>query len=411
MTILDDIINSIVGGNIEQLLLYFPIFIIGIGLLVLIIFYVKDRWHIILGWSLKFKEKAKKSKIKKVIKKVEETRKVDYKKEVENLLKDKDSTKAMDRFLVLINQYFAQLFNLHPVFTYEELINELEKKKKVDLKTFCEKIVRIEFSKNEVSRQELESIANEFLNLTKTPSLRLKLPSPKFIKNIKLFEKLKRFKEELQSDLEKEKTFEDKIEMVIEKVTKSSWGLIKGYFSSTKVPKKVSFDAVLEDVKQHKTSKGTLFDEDRQPTIEGFFYFIYLRVRKKIRENEKVNEINSIIKQGAYVLLEKRDVIEAQDLYYSLIPLYNSLSDKQKSRMLPKIVLFYEDINNAINFHKAMMYMLHLKLALKSKENTIAEQLYSEVSKIYEQLPSQYKNNLYEQFLDLEKELNPKEAE
>ncbi|MCG2718213.1 MAG: hypothetical protein L6408_05190 [Nanoarchaeota archaeon] len=164
---------------------------------------------------------------------------------------------------------------------------------------------------------------------------------------------------------------------------------------------------MLEDVNKHKRKKGLkkIFDEE-QPTVEGFFYFIYLVLRKKLMEERKVKEINNIIKKGRTTLLEKGDVIQVRELYNLLIPLYNSLSDKNKRKILKKIVLFYEDINDVMKFQKSMMYLLQLKLALGSKNSERARQFYSKVSELYEQMPSKYKNEIYEQFLGLEKELN-----
>ncbi|MBU4502880.1 MAG: hypothetical protein KKA79_09870 [Nanoarchaeota archaeon] len=412
--VLDDVINTIIEGNIEQLLLYLPIFIIGIGFLILVGPYIKNHSGTVKNTfsSLlsKFKRKPQGSEIKKIKEKLEDKeQKIDYTKEVERVLKEKNPAADMDNLLILINQYFSQLLNLRYVFTYEELIKELEKRRKSRLKEFCENLLELEFSKNEVSRAELESIAYEFLNIIKKHPLKwLKKPAPKeFIKRIKFLNRLRRFKKELQRDLEKKKTIQDKIDKVIEKIIKTVWKSIKHHFASTKIPKKVSFNAVLEDVNKHERKKGLkkIFDEEH-PTVEGFFYFIYLVVRKKLREERKVKELNNIIKEGRTALLEKGDVIQVRELYNLLIPLYNSISDKNKRKILKKIALFYEDINDIMKFQKAMMYLLQLKLALGSKNSERARQFYSKVSELYEQMPSKYKNEIYEQFLGLEKELN-----
>jgi hypothetical protein len=398
------------AGNVEQLLLYFPIIIIGIGVLIMLGMYAKDHWHAVLNWTSELKKiKTAKSKrpTKMLGKRIEEKQKINYKTEVGKILEEKNTIKSMDRLLILINQYFAQILGMQQAFTYEELIKEFEKKEKTNLKEFCEALLRIEFSKNEISREELEGIANEFLEITKTHIFRFELYKPGFIKRIKIFNRLSRFKKELQRELEKKKTIQDKVSKVIEKTTEAVWGPVKGYFSPVSIPKKVSFNKVLSDVKQNKQEKSfkSLFDEE-QPTLEGFFYFIYLTLRKGIKENKKINEINGVIIQGRKLLSEKKDVIQAETLYYSLIPICNSLSDKNKRKTFKKIVLFYEDIQNAVNLQKAVRYLLQMKLALKSKQTIKAKQAYLEVSKIYEQLPSHYKNEIYEQFLDLEKELN-----
>lgn len=408
--IIDDLINMLMTGNVEQLLLYFPIIIIGIGVLIMLGMYAKDHWHVVLNWISELKNiKTAKSKrqTKTLGKRIEEKQKINYKTEVKKILEEKNTTKAMDKLLILINQYFAQLLGVQQAFTYEELIKEFEKKGKTNLKEFCEDLLRIEFSKNEVSREELVGIINEFLEITKTHILRFELYEPGFIKRIKIFNRLSRFKKELQRELEKKKTIQDKISKVIEKTTEAVWGSVKDYFSPVIVPKKVSFDIVLEDIKRSKQEKSfkSMFDEEKL-TVEGFFYFVYLILRKGIKESKKINEINDVITQGRKLLSEKKDVIQAETLYYSLMPMYNSLSDKNKRKTFKKIVLFYEGIQNAINLQKAMRYLLQMKLALESKQTLKAKQAYLEVSKIYEQLPSCYKNEIYEQFLDLEKELN-----
>lgn len=405
----DDIINSIMAGNLEQLLLYFPIIIIGIGALVMLGMYSKDHWHTVLNWIFELKElKAKKSKrqTKTTGKEIGEKQKINYKTEVQKILEEKNTTKAMDKFSILANQYFAQLLGLQQAFTYEELIKEFEKKEKKDLKEFCEDLLRIEFSKNEVSREELIGITNKFLKITKIHVLKFELYKPRLIKRIKIFNRLSRFKKELQIELEKKKTVQDKISKVIEKTTEAVWDSIRDYFSPVIVPKKVSFNTVLEDVKQNRQEKSfkSIFREEKL-TVEGFFYFMYLTLRKKIKENKKIDEINKVIIQGRKLLSEKKDVIQAKALYYSLIPAYNSLSDKNKRKIFTKIVLFYEGIQNAVNLQKAMRYLLQMKLALESKQVLKAKQAYAEVSQIYKQLPSYYKNEIYEQFLDLEKEL------
>lgn len=405
--ILDNIIRSIAEGNIEQILLYLPIFIILIGTSILAGIYLRDSWPTLLNMLLRLISKARRVKPQRIVEVKEEKQKIDYPREIEDLLKEKDSSKAMDRLSVLINQYFAQLFNLHEVFTYEELISELEKRKKINLKEFCEKLVRIEFSKNEVSRKELEDISDEFLSLIKKPSLRLIISPRRLVRKFKIIENFKRFRKELQRDLEREKTIQDKIVKFVEKIVTSSFGLVGGYFLPAKTPKKVSFEAVLEDVRQQKTKRSfrTIIAEDK-PTVEGLLYFVYLAIRKKLRENQKLSEINQIIKQGKQSLLEKQDVIQAETLYYSLIPIYVSLPDESKKKILPKIVLFYESINDVVKLQEAVRYLFQLKLALESNEKERAEQFYWMVSKIYEQLPAEYKNEIYEQFLGLERELN-----
>ena len=307
---LDEIINAIAEGGIEQLLLFFPILIIGIGLLVIAIPYIKGNWQTILSKLSKFKKKPIPSISKKIQSPIEKKQKpeINYQKEVEEILKEKYSAKAMEKLSVLINQYFSQLFNLRHVFTYEELINEMERKGRVKLKEFCENLLQIEFSKNEVSRRELENIAHNFLKITKEhPSEEIKEGvSKKPDKRAKFFNWLRRFKRELQRDLEKERTLEDKLERIIEKVGKSIWDFIKKFFSSTKVPKKISFKILSEGVKQHKPKKGlkAIFG-DESPTIESLFYFIYLTMRKRIREKKKIKEIKEVIKRGQFNLLKK----------------------------------------------------------------------------------------------------------
>jgi len=407
--ILDDMIRSIVEGDIEQILTYLPILIIIISTSILAGFYLTKSWPNLLDMMLRFVSKHKQVRPKKIIDAKQEKQNVDYPREVDNILKEKDASKAMDGLSVLINQYFSQLFNLHGTFTYEELINEMEKRNKTNLKEFCENLIKIEFSKNEISRKELEEVADDFLSLIKTRSLRLIISPKRLVRKFKTIESFKRFKRELQRDLEKEKTIQDKIIRFVEKISKSSWSSVKGYFSPTKVPKKISFEEVLEDVMRQKTKKslGTIIVEDK-PTVEGLLYFIYLALRKRLRENKKLNEINQIIENGKQILSEKQDVIQAETLYYSIIPIYASLPDKEKKRILAKIVLFYESINEVIKLQEATRYLFQLKLALESKEREKAEQLYLIVSKIYEQLPAEYKNEIYARFLDLEKRLNIK---
>lgn len=413
---LDSIIKSIVEGNVEQLLLYFPILIIGVGFLILITTYIKDHWKAI---SEKFKLSKLKKKTKLALSKktakgitARLKQKTDYKKETENILREKDPAKAMDRLSILINQYFSDMFDLHHAFTYEELISELEKKGRTQLKEFCENLLHIEFSKNEVSREEIESTAHEFLNIIKKhPPKQTGIPTQKSLfKRIKFFNQLKRFKKELLIDLEKQKTIQGKLEKFIGKTSSSVWTSIRSYLLPAKVPRKVSFNKVLEDVNKHKPKKGleSFFDEDN-PTVESFFYYAYLLIRKKVKERKKVKQIKEMLKKG-HELLEERDVIHAEETYNLIVQVYNSLSEEDRRKIFHKIVSFYEDITDCIKFQKAMMYMLQLKLALKSG-NEKARQFYSKISETYEQLPPKYKNEIYEQFLNLEKELNIRETE
>ncbi|MBM3199925.1 hypothetical protein FJZ53_03220 [Candidatus Woesearchaeota archaeon] len=404
---LDDVITSLMEGNLEQLLIYLPIAIIVVGALVMLLIYLKDNWGVIFDRFSKLKTRAIQTRPKKSGE-PQEVRKIDYEQEVDEVLKEQEPMKAMGGLSVLINQYFAQLLGLHGMFTHDELIDELEKKNKVNLKSFCEKLLELEYSKDEITKKELETIANEFLSIVKKHSPKSSITHPReFVKESKLFEGLKRFKSELLRDLEKKTTLEDKLGKVIDKTFQEIWGFIKEHFTPVNVPKKVSFNVVLEDVgakKKQKVLKNILSEE--RPTVESFFYFIYLAFRRRIRENKRVNNINRMLSQGKDALSKKkRDVLKAQQIYSSIIPVYNALSEKGKDKMLPKIVLFYEDINNAVNFQKAMMQLLQLKLALRSNEQKQAMQYYLEVSKIYEQLPQQYRNEIYEQFLSLEKEL------
>lgn len=337
----------------------------------------------------------------------------DYKKEIEEILKEKSPTEAMNRLSMIINQYFSKLFDLHYVFTYEEMIKKLKKDGKIRLKEFREKFLSLQFSKNVVSKEELENITYEFLEIIeKHPLKKWEQPPKKAIRKIKFFIRLRRFKKELQREWRRGKTFEEKLDKVVGKTGKTLWGDVRGYFSSTKTPRTVSFNAVIEDIKKYNKKRGltAIFEED-QPTVEGFFYFIYLIFRKRLMETKKIKKIKSIIEGGHSILLEKMDVIQAKATYNMILPIYNSLSTENQKRMLPKIVLFYEDINNCIKFQKARMYLSHLESTLKDRDSKKAKQFYSEVSKLYEQMPPHYKNIIYEQFLNLEKEFNISIAE
>ncbi len=408
--VLDEIINSIVEMNVEQLLLYFPIFIIGIGFLVIIITYIKNNWKTISDKFSKLKIKLRPTiapKKTKITLGEKQKLKIDYAKEVEKILGEKDPTKAMDKLSILVNQYFSSLFNLHYTFTYEELIDEMKKRGKEGLKEFCENLLRIEFSKNEVSKRELEGIVEDFLGIIKEYPLKTEgLLQRRFFEKIRFFNSLKRFKRELQKELEKRKTVEEKVEGVVEKTGKTVYTALKGYFSPAKVPKKVSFDALLDDVKERK--KKTVLERmfyGEKPTLESFFYFIYLILRKSLVEKKKVKEIEDLIKKGEREL-ETGNVTSAQALYDSIVFLYNSISNKDKKKIYLKISSFYNDIVDCIRFQKAMMGILQLKLALKSRKIETAQQSYSAVSKLYEELSSKYKNEVYKHFLDLEKEIN-----
>lgn len=416
--IFDNLIKAIVEGNIEQLLIYFPIFIIGVGLLVLLVISIKDSLKNVSGFlpsfrdisppSFKFKKPSFRfirPKKKRVEERVE--KEVDYKKEIDKVLKEKSSIKAMESLSILINQFFSHLLGLHYAFTYEEVIKKLEAGGKKGLKEFCEKLQQAHFSKDAVSREEVENIAYEFLDITKKYGPKGEQLTKKAVKKSKLLIQLKRFKKELQREWGKGKNIEEKLDKVVGKTGETVWDGVKGYFLPTKTPRTVSFNAVLKDIKKHERKKGlaTIFEED-YPTVEGFFYFVYLVLRKRIMENKKLNKIKGFIKEGQDILSTKMDVIQAQGVYTTLIPLYNSLSTENQKRILPKIVLFYEDINNCMKLQKAAMYLFHLELALKSHDGEKAKYFYSEVSKLYEQIPSQYKNKIYELFLNLEKKLN-----
>lgn len=409
---LEDIPKALAEGNIEQLILYFPIFVIGLGVLILIAVYMKGILKGLSGLlpNLKgislplprFKFKKPKRQLEGITG-LEES--INYQKEVGEIRKITNPTKAMDELSILINQYFSQLFDLHHIFTYEEIIKRLEKGGKIKLKEFCENLLHTQFSKNVVSKEELESIAQEFLEITK--KYPIKIFESKKLKKRKSFVRLRRFKKELQREWGKGKNLEDKLDKIIIKTGKTGWNFTKSFFFSTKVPKTVSFKAVLEDIKKYEKKEGItkIFKEDK-PTVEGFFYFIYLTLRKGMMERGKIKKIKGIIKGGETVLSKKRDVIRAQAMYNTIIPVYNSLSFKSKEKILPKIVFFYEEITNCMKFQKAMMYLLQLELSLKAKDNEKAKQFYFIIAGIYEQIPSQYKNVIYERFLNLEKEFN-----
>lgn len=347
---LDEIINSIVEGGVEQILLYIPILIIGIGCFVLIIFYLKDHWKAFADKISKLKKQP--SKPKQPDNRAKKKPGVDYKKEVEEITAKKNPTDAMDELLGLINKYFSQLLDMHYTFTYEELIEKLEKEKKVRLEGFCEKLLQIEFSKDEVTRKELKDIASEFLKIMKEyPLKKGEQPSKNLLERIKIFNKLKRFTGELKKDLEKEKTVVDKFSKAIGKTSKTIWDSTKDYFASTKTPRKVSFHKVLKDAEERKRKPffERIFHEEK-PTIEGFFYFLYLLVRKKITEKKKMDKLNDLIKRGQK-MLKGEEISRARAIYNSIIPLYNSLAPKNKRKMLPRIVKLYLEISK--NYKKA----------------------------------------------------------
>jgi len=411
MAYLDDLLTRLAEGNTEQILFYTPFLIIGLGILIMILIFIIRKLGNFSGFFAKLKEKFKSGKSKPVKSKTAlKEKKKDYKKLVSNALKITDPTKAMDELLIIINQYFSQLFNLKNVFTYEELISKVEENvKNVKLKEFCEKLINIGFSDNEVSREELEDIAKNFIILTKKHPLHTGLrPRPKaYLNKLKIFRRFRRFRKELKAELSKKKTIKEKTDKVIEKTGKTIWDSVKQKLWHTKVPKQVSFDNVISDISKNKQKDlKTVLKEEEKPTLESFFYFIYLFIRKRWAEQRNIRRINDIIIKGKHELMKKGDIAKAQELYYSIIPIYNALAEHNKEKTLQKIVLFYEEINKVMILQRIRIYILQIKLLVKSKDYMKAKNLYSEVTKLYQQIPSDYKNAIYDSILEMEKDIN-----
>ncbi len=415
---LDEILNSMLTeGNLEQILMYFPLVIIGFSILIMLLLYIKNNSKTVQSFLSEFRVKSK-LQLRRLyyrIKKQNITKKKEnkYEREINKILKYKDPTQAMDELLLMINQYFAEMMAMDYIFTYEEIISKLEKQRKTHLKKFFEKLSNITFSKDEISKKELKTIAEEFLSIVKKRIERERQRRSKFAPFFKYIRKFNQFRKELRKAIRSKESWEEKVNIAIQlslmKIWKSIWTPIKNTFTPTKVPKKVSFENILKEVKEKK-KETKLFDDER-PTVEGLFYFLYLMLRKRLHEKKRIDEIYNKILKGQEILAKKKYVIRAEEIYKSIIPLYNSLSEKNKKTILPKIIGFYENIKDCIKFQKAMKDLLYLKKAIRSKKKENIQRLYKEVSKIYQELPQDYKSEIYEHYLEISQELNGEKKE
>ena len=119
-----------------------------------------------------------------------------------------------------------------------------------------------------------------------------------------------------------------------------------------------------------------------------------------------MKKINALLVKGRKILSESQDAIKSRKIYMEILDLYNSLPPKDQKELLNKIVLFYEDLNELLKFQKANMYLLQLKMALKTNQKKQVAQFYSVISKLYGEMHPKYRNEIYNQFLEMELEMS-----
>ncbi|MEA3378064.1 MAG: hypothetical protein U9Q69_00335 [Nanoarchaeota archaeon] len=211
-----------IGEKTYPLIILIPLLIVvGIWLIILLI-YFKNNFHkfsLILFNFRKFLQKAglwKLPQFIKEIKKQEEEKPKEEKKEEEEVKKDltlhvdkiskfennlpklKDK-EAFKTFNSISKDFFSDLLGMNYEFTDQELIDELQKKRK-SLVNFASKLAHLKYSGHEISKKEIIALLDEFKDIVKThakKSHKQKSITPKSLKE-KLIEQDKKIFENIK---------------------------------------------------------------------------------------------------------------------------------------------------------------------------------------------------------------------
>jgi hypothetical protein len=223
------------------------------------------------------KKKKKKSKVEiakeKTLKRIESFRKH---------LSKKSKEDNSIQFFHLVRQFFADMFKIRYEFTFEELDEELKRKKiskelKEKITIFLKKISAVEYSDEKLSDNELKKLYDEFL---------------------RLFRKLTSDEGEIK-----------------DKTTKKLFGFLK----------------IPAGNKQKENKKSLSF-------ITALFSKFKIRLGKS-----RLEQIHDMLIK-ALDLINKDDFKESRRLYVKIKRKYDSLNVKEKEEVYDDIMLLYNEI-------------------------------------------------------------------
>ncbi|MBN1503369.1 hypothetical protein JW930_07555 [Candidatus Woesearchaeota archaeon] len=141
------------------------------------------------------KKKKKISKEEKIIEILRRTAKI------KSELEQKDSTKLFNKFVRVLRKSISKLFNIHYEFTYEELSEDIKRKRipkelKEKICALAEKLIEIQYTTSDIiGKDTLTSLILDFEDIVRHSKFKLEKPSKKFVEKVPLINKIIRSKE------------------------------------------------------------------------------------------------------------------------------------------------------------------------------------------------------------------------
>jgi len=256
--------EQILGMSVSSLLVVLPIVMILIGLIFFVGLYIKDNYGN-LSKLVKAKLKRKKIRGKKEIV-------IDYPKEVKILQKQVpalEPEESIRKLSILAKKFFAEKFDIDYEYTHGELEAEL-KKEKESWASFPNRLSKVKFSGEKLTRREVNQLTQEFWDIVKYEKKRaISLPLMEKLRKrrlgfeIDLLTNLKRYLQKAKPRKKEELTTKDVLVYIIRR-QKQNLNKILNVFRKVKedttseIKTQVkSIDNIRSKIKGHFSSKVT----------------------------------------------------------------------------------------------------------------------------------------------------------
>lgn len=296
-------------------------------------------------------------------------------------IKAPELDKQAKEFYDIIRKFFAKLFKIKYMYTYEELRGEIEKKKidpryKNRIEKFTKKLTYIEYSKITLTNERIKELINEFKYLVKKLTI-IEKPEEKAVS--KKLDKL------LKKIVDKTKIFK---KLEIKRVTE---------------PKKAikEINLLLKESKEAINNGQRVKAEQLYQNIDSLYRKLSYKdknlvYKKIILIYRKKQPIYDLLNQ-AYSALINHKTHEAKQLYLRINQIYEELPLEEKEKMHDEILKVFrpkkrEDIEILIK--KAYYY-------LAKKEINMLKELYEEIETAYRDLSIKERSMYYSQLIRL----------
>ena len=318
------------------------------------------------------------------LKKDKETIREKALKEINSLskrIKEKELDAQASEFYDILRKFFAKIFKIKYQFTYEELRDELEKKKldnrfQTRIDKFINKLTHIEYSNVTLTNERLKELITELKYLVKQLTIIEKPEKKKVAKKL----------DSLKSRITKKANIFKKLKL--KKVSK---------------PNKIIKDINLllkegnESLKNRDTKKAgiiykKIYELYRQLSLKDKDK-IYNKISKVYKKKEPIYDLLN----NAYSALLYHKTDESRHIYMQITNLYNNLSEDEKERVHDEILRVFrpkhkEDIEQLLK--KAYYY-----LAKKDIENL--KDVYENIDTTYRDSSEKEKEEYYSQIIQL----------